>query len=86
MHNRFLDLTFRVVYHTIDSRRRCITSSCYLCFKGVIFDQVWNNKITAEYGSTKVYFLSLEDMIKKAAARAKDLEDLKYLENTKDNQ
>jgi len=52
----------------------------------VIFDQVWNNKITAEYGSTKVYFLSLEDMIKKAAARAKDLEDLKYLENTKDNQ
>jgi len=22
----------RVVYHTIDSRRRCITSSCYLYF------------------------------------------------------
>jgi len=54
----------------------------------VIFDQVWNNKITAEYGSTKVYFPSLEDMIKikKAAARAKDLEDLKYLENIKDKQ
>jgi len=30
VHLLFLDLTLRVVYHTIDSRRRCITSSCYL--------------------------------------------------------
>jgi len=30
-----LGLTLRVVYHTFDSRRRCITSSCYLSLKRV---------------------------------------------------
>jgi predicted nucleotidyltransferase len=49
--------------------------------KGVEFDEVWKNKIKSRFGKTEVYFPSLNDMIKmkKAAARAKDLEDLKFL-------
>lgn len=49
--------------------------------KGVTFNGVWKNKISAEFGSTKVYFPSLNDMIKmkRAAGRTIDLEDLKYL-------
>ena len=43
------------------------------------------NKITAKFGITEVYFPCLDDMIrmKKAAGRAKDLEDLKYLKKIK---
>lgn len=69
-------------------RQYMVEADIHPFVKGVTFDQVWSNKITAEYGSTLVYFPSLEDMIKmkKAAARAKDLEDLKYLENIKDKQ
>jgi predicted nucleotidyltransferase len=49
--------------------------------KGVTFDKVWKNRIKARFGETEVYFPSLDDMIKmkKAAGRAIDLEDLKYL-------
>lgn len=49
--------------------------------KGVVFEDIWKNKITSKIGKTKVYFPSLEDMIrmKKAAGRAKDREDLKFL-------
>ena len=49
--------------------------------KGIDFETVWRGKIESEFGSTKVYFASLNDLIrmKKAAGRAKDLEDLKYL-------
>jgi predicted nucleotidyltransferase len=53
--------------------------------KGTDFDTIWKNKVESEFGSTKVYFASLNDLIlmKKAAGRAKDLEDLKYLEKLK---
>jgi predicted nucleotidyltransferase len=49
--------------------------------KGVTFDDVWKNRIRAKYGNTKVNFPSLDDMImmKKAAGRTLDKEDLKYL-------
>jgi|MudIll2142460700_1097286.scaffolds.fasta_scaffold824787_1 predicted nucleotidyltransferase len=45
------------------------------------FEDVWKGRIKAKFGSTEVYFPSLDDMIKmkQAAGRAKDREDLKYL-------
>jgi len=53
--------------------------------KGISFDTVWKNKIKAKYGKTEVFFPSLDDMIKmkKAAGRAIDKEDLKYLQQIK---
>lgn len=49
---------------------------------------VWRRKVESEFGNTRVYFASLDDLIemKKAAGRAKDLEDLKYLSRIKENQ
>lgn len=46
------------------------------------FEIVWNKKIQGEIMGVKVYFADLDSLIqmKKAAGRAKDLEDLKYLE------
>jgi predicted nucleotidyltransferase len=53
--------------------------------KGVSFEEIWKNKIKAKFGKTEVYFPSLDDMIKmkKAAGRAIDREDLKYLKKIK---
>lgn len=53
--------------------------------KGVMFDDVWKNRISSKFGNTEVYFPCLDDMIrmKKAAGRTKDLEDLKYLRKIK---
>lgn len=49
--------------------------------KGITFEQAWKNKVRAKFGQTFVYFASLKDLIKmkQASARAKDIEDLKYL-------
>ena len=54
--------------------------------KGITFDNVWKNRIKARFGKTEVYFPSLDDMIKmkKAAGRAIDLEDLKYLKKIRE--
>ncbi len=54
--------------------------------KGVNFDEVWKKRIKAKFGETEVYFPSLDDMIKmkKAARRAIDLEDLKYLKKIRE--
>jgi predicted nucleotidyltransferase len=51
--------------------------------KGISFDEVWKNRVRAKFGNTFVYFASLDDLIKmkKAAGRARDLEDLKVLRN-----
>ncbi len=51
--------------------------------KGISFDEVWKNRVRAKFGNTFVYFASLDDLIKmkKAAGRARDLEDLKVLLN-----
>jgi predicted nucleotidyltransferase len=48
---------------------------------GATFDQVWANRIAGTYGNERVNYASLDDLIrmKKAAGRAKDLEDLKIL-------
>ena len=49
--------------------------------KGVVFEDIWKNRIRAKYGNTTVNFPTLDDMIrmKKAAGRTLDKEDLKYL-------
>jgi predicted nucleotidyltransferase len=49
--------------------------------EGATFDEVWARKIKAKLGDTFAWFASLGDLIKmkKAAGRAKDIEDLKYL-------
>ena len=55
---------------------------------GITFEQVWENKLRKKFGMTFCNFASLKDLIqmKKAAARPKDLEDLKYLRKLeKDN-
>ncbi len=48
---------------------------------GVTFGRIWRNKVKAKFGRTEVHFPSLRDLIvmKKAAGRPKDREDLKYL-------
>lgn len=53
--------------------------------KGTDFETVWKNKVESEIGSTKVYFASLDDLIKmkEAAGRLKDQEDLKILTELK---
>ena len=54
--------------------------------KGVRFESVWKNRIRAKFGNIEVYFPSLDDMIKmkRAAGRAKDREDLKYLQKLRE--
>ena len=52
---------------------------------GITFDKVWKNKVKAKFGNTYAYFASLNDLIamKQAAARPKDIEDIKYLRKLK---
>lgn len=66
-------------------RQYIVETDIHPFVKGVDFDNIWKNKVESEFGSTKVYFASLDDLIlmKKAAGRTKDLEDLKYLEKLK---
>jgi len=48
---------------------------------GTTFGSLWAHKVKAKLGDTFVWFASLDDLIKmkRAAGRAKDVEDLKYL-------
>ncbi len=48
---------------------------------GMTFDQVWENRTSGTFGKERVYYASLDDLIimKEAAGRPKDLEDLKVL-------
>jgi predicted nucleotidyltransferase len=66
-------------------RQYALETDIHPFVKGVTFEDLWKKKITAKFGSTEVYFPCLDDMIrmKKAAGRAKDLEDLKYLKKIK---
>lgn len=49
---------------------------------GLTFQSAWINKIEGHYGKTKVYFISIDDLIqnKKITGRDQDLVDIKYLE------
>ncbi len=66
-------------------RQYALETDIHPFVKGVIFKDIWKNKIRSKFGETEVYFPCLDDMIrmKKAAGRAKDLEDLKYLKKIK---
>jgi len=66
-------------------RQYALETDIHPFVKGVTFIDIWKNKITARFGNTEVYFPCLNDMIrmKKAAGRAKDLEDLKFLKKIK---
>jgi predicted nucleotidyltransferase len=66
-------------------RQYTVEADIHPFVKGISFDDVWKNKIRAKFGKTEVYFPSLDDMIKmkKAAGRAIDKEDLKYLRRIK---
>jgi predicted nucleotidyltransferase len=66
-------------------RQYIVEADIHPFVKGVNFDEVWKNKIKAKFGKTEVFFPSLDDMIKmkRAAGRAIDKEDLKYLRRIK---
>ncbi|MGD9157064.1 MAG: nucleotidyltransferase [Desulfobacteraceae bacterium] len=54
--------------------------------KGVTIEEIWENRISGKMGDVPCFFASLDDLIKmkKAAGRAKDKEDLKFLLKIKD--
>jgi len=62
-------------------RQYLVETDIHPFVSGVTFDQVWKNKISGTFGKEKVYYASLDDIIimKEAAGRPKDLEDLKVL-------
>ena len=62
-------------------RQYSVETDIHPFVKGITFDEVWKNRVRAKFGNTFINFASLKDLIKmkKAAGRAKDLEDLKYL-------
>jgi len=62
-------------------RQYTVEADIHPFVKGITFDEAWKNKISAKFGKTEVFFPSLDDMIsmKRAAGRAIDREDLKYL-------
>jgi predicted nucleotidyltransferase len=67
-------------------RQYAVEADIHPFVKGITFTLVWKNKVETEFGKTKVYVASLDDLIKmkKAAGRPKDLEDLKNLQRLKD--
>ena len=66
-------------------RQYIVETDIHPFVKGISFEDAWENKVRAKFGDTFVYFASLDDLIKmkRAAARPKDLEDLKYLRKLK---
>lgn len=66
-------------------RQYAVETDIHPFVKGISFDDAWKNKVRSKFGETFAYFASLGDLIKmkRAAARPKDLEDLKYLRKIK---
>ena len=62
-------------------RQYIVETDIHPFVKGISFEEAWENKVEEFFGKQKVYFASLQDIIKmkKAAGRAKDIEDLKVL-------
>jgi predicted nucleotidyltransferase len=62
-------------------RQYLVETDIHPFVQGVTFDQVWKNRFSGTYENEKVYYASLDDLImmKKAAGRPKDMEDLKAL-------
>jgi predicted nucleotidyltransferase len=53
--------------------------------EGFQFQEIWQNRTTGDYGSEKVFFIGLEDLIrnKKMSARASDKIDIELLEKVR---
>ncbi len=53
--------------------------------EGFQFQKIWQNRTTGDYGSEKVFFIGLEDLIrnKKMSARASDKIDIELLEKVR---
>jgi hypothetical protein len=53
--------------------------------EGSDFQDIWKNRVTGDYGSEKVFFISLDDLIqnKKDSGRPTDLIDIELLEKAK---
>jgi predicted nucleotidyltransferase len=80
------DITFEdLLKKKVLIRQYAIETDLHPFVKGVHFEQVWKNRVRAKFGNTFVYFASLDDLIKmkKAAGRAKDIEDLRVLKEIK---
>jgi len=71
--------------HKILIRQYLVEADIHPFVEGVTFEDVWKNKIIGKFENLDIHFPSLDDMIKmkKAAGRAKDLDDLKYLRKIK---
>lgn len=67
-------------------RQYLVETDIHPFVSGLTFDHVWNNKVSGTYGKEKVYYASLDDLImmKQAAGRPKDLEDLRVLRTLKE--
>jgi hypothetical protein len=52
---------------------------------GVTFDEAWEHRVSAPYGSETAYYISKDDLIKNktAAGRPQDLVDVAYLKEAK---
>ncbi len=68
-------------------RQYLIETDIHPFVKGVTFEEVWQRKVETQMDDIKFFVASIDDLImmKKAANRAKDLEDLKVLEKLKQN-
>jgi len=66
-------------------RQYAVETDIHPFVTGVTFDEIWQSKEKGDFEGVPVFFPSLEKVIKmkKAAGRAKDKEDLKYLQKLK---
>jgi predicted nucleotidyltransferase len=69
-------------------RQYIVETDIHPFVKGATFEAIWTNKVKAKIGGVFAWFASLDDLInmKKAAGRAIDKEDLKYLLQLKQKQ
>ena len=67
--------------HKVLIRQYLVETDVHPFVKGITFDRVWANRVRAKVGETFVWFASLDDLIlmKEAADRPKDREDLRFL-------
>ncbi len=67
--------------HKVLIRQYLVETDIHPFVKGISFDRVWANRVRARLGQTFAWFASLDDLIvmKQAAGRPKDKDDLKFL-------
>lgn len=69
-------------------RQHMLETDLHPFVKGASFDEVWARRVEDRIGDTPAAFAGLDDLIrmKEAAARPKDLEDLRVLRKLRDEQ